>query len=83
MKILTFSVKDFSANTLLRILKFVTTLDSDELYCVTKNNNKQTHIFISPIIFHFSFSPMKISVADFSAPIGGSVFKLWVHLQLG
>ena len=26
---------------------------------------------------------MKISVADFSAPIGASVFKLSVHLQVG
>ena len=36
-----FSVKDFSATTWLRILKFGTKLDSDELYCVTK---KQPHI---------------------------------------
>ena len=31
-----FSVKDFSATTWVRILKFGTQLDSDELYCVTK-----------------------------------------------
>ena len=31
-----FSVKDFSATTWVRILKFGTKLDSDELYCVTK-----------------------------------------------
>ena len=36
-----FSVKDFSATTWVRILKFGTKLDSDELYCVTK---KRTHI---------------------------------------
>ena len=35
-----FSVKDFSATTRFRILKFGTKLDSDELYCVTK----QLHI---------------------------------------
>ena len=29
-----------------------------------------------PLFIHFSFSPMKISVADLSAPIGASVFKL-------
>ena len=29
-------VKDFSATTWVRILKFGTKLDSDELYCVTK-----------------------------------------------
>ena len=58
-----FSVKDFSATTLVRILKFGTKLDSDELYCVTKKNS---HIFLSvPLFIHFSFSPMKISVADF------------------
>ena len=31
-----FSVKDFSATTRLRYLKFGTKLYSDELYCVTK-----------------------------------------------
>ena len=36
-----FSVKDFSATTLVRILKFGTKLDSDELYRVTK---EQPHI---------------------------------------
>ena len=36
-----FSVKDFSATTWVRILKFDTKLDSDELYCVTK---EQPHI---------------------------------------
>ena len=36
-----FSVKDFSASTRVRILKFGTKLDNDELYCVTK---KQPHI---------------------------------------
>ena len=36
-----FSVKDFSATTLVTILKFGTTRDNDELYRVTK---KQPHI---------------------------------------
>ena len=36
-----FFVKDFSATTWVRILKFSTKLDSDELYCVTKD---QPHI---------------------------------------
>ena len=31
----------------------------------------------------YSFSPMEISVTDFSAPIGVSVFKFCVHLQDG
>ena len=34
-------VKDFSTTTSVRILKFGTKLDSDELYCVTK---EQPHI---------------------------------------
>ena len=36
-----FFVKDFSATTWVRTLKFGTKLDSDELYCVTK---EQPHI---------------------------------------
>ena len=36
-----FSVKDFSATTWVRILKFGTKLDYNKLYCVTK---KQPHI---------------------------------------
>ena len=36
-----FFVKDFAATTWVRILKFGTKLDSDELYCVTK---EQPHI---------------------------------------
>ena len=36
-----FSVKDFSATTRVRTLKFGTKLDSDELYCVRK---EQPHI---------------------------------------
>ena len=36
-----FSVKDFSATTWVKILKFGTKLDSDELYCVRK---EQPHI---------------------------------------
>ena len=74
-------VKDFSATTWVRILKFGTKLDSDELYCVRK---EQPHIaYQSLYFFHFSFSPMEISVTNFSAPIGASVFKFCVHLQDG
>ena len=62
------------------ILKFGTKLDSNELYCVTKT---ATYCLSVPLLVHFSFSPMEISVTDFSAPIGASVFKLCVHLQVG
>ena len=45
---------------------------------------KQPHsAYHSLYLFIFSFSPMKISVADFSVPIGASVFKLCAHLQVG
>ena len=48
-----FPVKDFSATTWVRILKFGSKLDSDELYCVTKKNS---HILlISPFICSFFF----------------------------
>ena len=75
-----FSVKDFSATTGLRALKFSTKLNSDELYCVTKRT--ATYCLLVPLFVHF-FSPMEISLADFSAPIGTSVFKYCVHLQVG
>ena len=78
------------------ILKLGTKLDSDELYCVTK---KQPHIayqflylfiflslqwkFLSEISQLLLEPPVKISVSDFSAPIGASVFKFCVHLKVG
>ena len=68
-----FSVKDFSATTRLRALKLSTKLDSDELYCVTKQT--ATYCLLVPLFVHFSFSPMEISVTDFAAPTGASVFK--------
>ena len=49
-----FFVKDFSATTWVRILKFDAKLDSDELYCVTK---EQPHIaYQSLYLFIFFLS---------------------------
>ena len=48
-----------------------------------KKNNTATYCLSVPLFVQFSFSPMKISVTDFSAPIGASVFKFCVHLQVG
>ena len=76
-----FSVKDFSATTWVRILKFGTKLESDELYHVTKKT--ATCCLSVPLFVHFSFSPMEISITDFSATIGASVLKFCVHLQVG
>ena len=70
-------VKDFSATTQVRLMKFGTKFDSDELYCVTKT---ATYCLSVPSFVHLSFSSMKISVTDFSAPIGASVLKFCVHL---
>ena len=81
-------VKDFSATTWVRILKFGTKLDSDELYCVTKEQPHYAHQSLYLLFFflsngNFCLSPMEISVTDFSAPIGASVFKFCLHLQDG
>ena len=76
-----FSVKYFSATTWVRILKFGTKLDNDELYCVTKKT--ATYCLSVPLFVHFPFSPMEISVTDFSASIGASVLKFCVYLQVG
>ena len=48
-----FSVKDFSATTLVRTLKFGTKLDSDELYCVIK---EQLHIAYQSLYFFIFLS---------------------------
>ena len=61
-------------------MNFGTKLDSDELYSVAK---RAIHSISVPLFVHFSFSPIEISVTDFSAPIGASVFKFCVHLQVG
>ena len=75
-----FFVKDFSATTWVRILKFGTKLDSDELYCVTK---EQPHIaYQSLYLFFFSFSPMeKFFVKDFSATTWVRILKFGTKLD--
>ena len=67
-----FSVKDFSASTWVKILKFGAKLDSDELYCVTK---EQPHIAHSPFICSFFFLSNGSFCHRFSAPIGANVLK--------
>ena len=78
-----FFVKDFSATTWVRILKFGTKLDIDELYCVTK---EQPHIaYQSLYLFIFLSLQWKFlsQISQLLAPIGASVFKFCVHLQDG
>ena len=74
-----FSVKDFSATTWVRILKFGTKLDSDALYCVAK---KQPHIAYQSL-YLFIFLSLQWKFLDFSASIGASVLIFCVHLQEG
>ena len=52
-------VKDFSATTWVRILKFGTKLDSDELYCVTK---EQPHIAYQSLYLFFFLSLFSLKV---------------------
>ena len=73
-------IKYFSATTWVRILKFGAKLDSDEMYCVTKNKHI---LLISPFICSFFFLSYENFVTDFSAPIGVSVLKFCELLQEG
>ena len=75
-----FFVKDFSATTWVRILKFGTKLDSDELYYVTK---EQPHYAYQSLYLFIFLSLQWKFLSDFSAPIGASVFKFCLHLQDG
>ena len=49
-----FSVKDFSATTWVRILKFGTKLDSDKLYCVTRELSHIAYQSLYLFIFFLS-----------------------------
>ena len=67
-----FFVKDFSATTWVRILKFGTRLDSDELYCVTK---EQPHIaYQSLYLFIFLSLQWKIFSSKISQQLLGLGF---------
>ena len=75
-----FFVKDFSATTWVRILKFGTKLDSDELYCVTK---EQPHIaYQSLYLFIFlSLQWKNFDVKDFSATTWVRILKFGIKLD--
>ena len=66
-----FFVKDFSATTWVRILKFGTKLDSDELYCVTK---EQPHIAYQSLYFFFIF--LSLLWKNFSSKISQQLLGL-------
>ena len=65
-----FFVKDFSATTWVRILKFGTRLDSDELYCVTK---EQPHIAYQSL---YLFIFLSLQWKNFSSKISQQLLGL-------
>ena len=78
-----FFVKDFSATTLVKILKFGTRLDSDMLYCVTK---EQPHIAYQSLYLFIFLSLQwknleKNFVKDFSATTWVRILKFGTKLD--
>ena len=72
-------VEDFSATTWVRILKFGTKLDSDKLYCVTK---EQPHIaYQSLYLFIFLSLQWKNFSSDFSATTWVRILKFGTKLD--
>ena len=72
-----FFVKDFSATTWVRILIIGTKLDSDELYCVIKNQPQIAYQSLYLFIF------LSLQWKFLSQISQLSVFKFCVHLQEG
>ena len=72
-----FSVKDFSATTWIRILKFSTKLDSDELYCVTK---EQPHIAYQSLYLFIFLSLHWKFLSQISQSLFEPVFKNFVYI---
>ena len=71
-----FSVKDFSATILVRILKFGTKLDSDKLYCVTK---EQPHIAYQSLYFFIFLSLLWKFLSQISQLLLEPVFSNFVY----
>ena len=72
-----FSVKDFSATTWVRILKFGTKLDSDELYCVTK---EQPHIAYQSLYLFIFLSLQWKFLSQISQLLLEPVFSNFVYI---
>ena len=71
------SVKDFSATTWVRILKFGTKLDSDELYYVTK---EQPHIAYQSLYLFIFPSLHKKFLSQISQLLFEPVFSNFVYI---
>ena len=72
-----FSVKDFSATTWVRILKFGMKLDSDELYCVTK---EQPHIAYQSLYLFIFLSLQWKFLSQLSQLLLEPVFSNFVYI---
>ena len=72
-----FSVKDFSATTWVRILKFGTKLDSDELYCVRK---EQPHIAYQSLYLFIFLSLQWKFLSQISQLLLEPVFSNFVYI---
>ena len=72
-----FFVKDFSATTWVRILKFGTKLDSDELYCVTK---EQPHIVYQSLYLFIFLSLQWKFLSQISQLLLEPVFSNFVYI---
>ena len=72
-----FFVKDFSATTWVRILKFGTKLDSDELYCVRK---EQEHIAYQSLYLFIFLSLQWKFLSQISQLLSKPVFSNFVYI---
>ena len=72
-----FFVKDFSATAWVRILKFGTKLDSDELYCVTK---EQPHIAYQSLYLFIFLSLQWKFLSQISQLLLEPVFSNFVYI---
>ena len=72
-----FFVKDFSATTWVRILKFATKLDSDELYCVIK---EQPHIAYQSLYLFIFLSLQWKFLSQISQLLFEPVFSNFVYI---
>ena len=70
-------VKDFSATTWVRILKFGTKLDSDELYCVIK---EQPHIAYQSLYLFIFLSLQWKFLSQISQLLLEPVFSNFVYI---
>ena len=72
-----FFVEDFSATTWVRIMKFGTKLDSDELYCV---KNEQPHIAYQSLYLFIFLSLQWKFLSQITQLLLGSVFSNFLYI---